>query len=113
MPKRKCNFSGKKCLINRCINNALFCVSDVYLNFFLLNSNKYLLIIFINPPIQMDKFLQQKREHDDSGSNKHNENSSKKRIKARSIRKYNEGYLAFGFHWTGNIDGPLPLCVLC
>ena len=46
----------------------------------------------------MDKFLQQKRERDDSGSNKHNENSSKKRLKAWSIRKYNESYLAFGFH---------------
>ena len=58
----------------------------------------------------MDKFLKLKREHDDSGSHKHNESSSNKRVKTRSIRKYNESYLAFGFHWTGNIDEPLPLC---
>ena len=57
----------------------------------------------------MDIFLKQKREHDDS----HNESSSKKRVKIRSIRKYNESFLAFGFHWTENIDGPLPLCVVC
>ena len=61
----------------------------------------------------MDKFLKQKRKHDDSGSHKHNESSSNKRVKTRSIRKYNESYLAFGIHWTGNIDEPLPLCVVC
>ena len=61
----------------------------------------------------MDKFPKQKREHDDSGTHKHTESSSNKRVKTRSIRKYNENYLAFGFHWTGNIDEPLPLCVVC
>ena len=61
----------------------------------------------------MDKFLKQKREHDDSGSRKHNESSSNKRVKTRSICKYNERYLAFDFHWTENIDEPLPLCVVC
>ena len=61
----------------------------------------------------MDKFLKQKHEHDDSGSHKHNESSSNKRVKTRSIRKYNESHLAFGFHWTGNIDESLPLCVVC
>ena len=61
----------------------------------------------------MDKFLKQKREHDDSGSHKHNESSSNKRVKTQSIRKYNKSYLAFCFHWTGNIDEPLPLCVVC
>ena len=59
----------------------------------------------------MDKFLKQQREDDDSGSHKHNESSSKKRVKTRSIRKYNERYLAFCFHWTGNIDKPL--CEVC
>ena len=38
----------------------------------------------------MDKFLKQKREHDVSGSHKHNESNSNKRVKTRSIRKYNE-----------------------
>ena len=61
----------------------------------------------------MDKFLKQKREHDVSGSYKHNESSSNKRVKTRSIRKYNESYLAFNIQWTRNIDGPLPLCVVC
>ena len=61
----------------------------------------------------MDKFLKQKREHHDSGSHKHNESRSNKRVKIQSIRKYNESYLAFGFHWTGNINETLPLCVVC
>ena len=61
----------------------------------------------------MDKFLKQKREYDDSSSHKHNESSSKNRVKTMSIRKYSESYLPFGFHWTGNIDEPLPLCVIC
>ena len=61
----------------------------------------------------MNKFLKQKCEHDNSGSHKHNERSSNKRVKTRSIRKYNESYLAFSFHWTENIDEPLPLCVVC
>ena len=61
----------------------------------------------------MNKFLKQKRGHDVSGSHKHNESSSNKRVKTQSIRKYNENYLAFDFPWTGNIDGPLPLCVVC
>ena len=55
------------------------------------------------------EFLKQKRKHDDSGSHKHNESSLNKRVTTRSIHKYNESYLAFGFHWTGNIDEPLPL----
>ena len=46
----------------------------------------------------MDKFLKQKREHDDSGSHKHNESSSNKRVKTWSIREYNESYVAFGFY---------------
>ena len=29
----------------------------------------------------MDKFLKQKRDHDDSSSHKHNESSSNKRVK--------------------------------
>ena len=61
----------------------------------------------------MDKFLKQKCEHNDSGSHKQNESSSNKRVKTQSIHKYNESYLAFGFHWTGNLDEPLLLCVVC
>ena len=63
----------------------------------------------------MDKFLTQKREHDDSRSHKHSESGSNKRAKTRSIRKYHESEsdLPFGFHWTGNIDELLPLCVVC
>ena len=34
-------------------------------------------------------------------------------VKTQFICKYNESYLAFGFHWTGNIDEPLLLCVVC
>ena len=61
----------------------------------------------------MDKFLKQICEHDDFGHHKHNESSLNKRVRTGSIRKYNKSYLAFGFHWTENIDESLALCVVC
>ncbi|XP_014768654.1 zinc finger BED domain-containing protein 5-like [Octopus bimaculoides] len=59
----------------------------------------------------MDKLLKQKRECD--SVSKHCSNSSIKRAKAWSIRKYDGSYLGFGFHCTGNIDDPLSLCLIC
>ena len=29
------------------------------------------------------------------------------------VRQYCENYIALGFTWTGNLDCPLPLCIVC
>ncbi len=41
-------------------------------------------------------------------------NTSKgKMIDIKKNRLYSDTYLAIGFTWTGEEDGPLPLCIIC
>ena len=54
----------------------------------------------------MDKFLKRKGDGD-----KYNSTTSFKNRKVH--RLYNDDYLKFGFHWTGETQIPSPLCVVC
>ena len=54
----------------------------------------------------MDKFLKRKGDGD--------KNNSTTSFKNRKVhRLYNDDYLKFGFHWTGETQIPSPLCVGC
>ncbi|XP_013788848.1 zinc finger BED domain-containing protein 5-like [Limulus polyphemus] len=65
----------------------------------------------------MDKFLKKKRDIDEcnpeSEQTSNVESCSSKKAKPRPTRKYNESYLRFGFSWTGNVDNPQPVCLVC
>ncbi len=65
----------------------------------------------------MDKFIKKKHNSDDYESESERSSKATKpsdnTVKAWPICQYSNSYLKFGFHWTGNEDQPLPLCVVC
>ena len=58
-----------------------------------------------NSPLIMDKSLKRKGDGDN--------NNSTTSFKKPKCRLYSDEYLKFGFRWTGNIEIPSPLCVVC
>ncbi|KAL7646078.1 UNVERIFIED_CONTAM: hypothetical protein RMT77_002979 [Armadillidium vulgare] len=62
----------------------------------------------------MDKFL--KRKEVSEGCESRSEqpsNSGAKKTKVRFNRQYCDVYLKFGFSWSGDVNRPSPLCVVC
>lgn len=62
----------------------------------------------------MDKFL--KRKEVSEGCESRSEqpsNSGAKKTKVRFNRQYCDAYLKFGFSWSGDVNRPSPLCVVC
>ena len=65
----------------------------------------------------MDAFLKKKRDIDEcnpeSEQTSNVESCSSKEAKPRPTRKYDVSYLSFGFSWTGNVDNPQTVCLVC
>ena len=60
----------------------------------------------------MDKFL--KRKNDSDCRTDELQSSAKNTVKKAKVhRLYNDNYLKYGFHWTGDATVPSPLCVVC
>ncbi|KAL7637467.1 UNVERIFIED_CONTAM: hypothetical protein RMT77_012195 [Armadillidium vulgare] len=62
----------------------------------------------------MDKFL--KRKEVSEGCESRSEqpsNSGAKKTKVRFNRQYRDAYLKFDFSWSGDVNRPSPLCVVC
>jgi hypothetical protein len=72
----------------------------------------------------MDRFLKKRKLTNDSYVSVNNKNLnieintkqspliSDKRLNLKCKRKYFDNYLCFGFMWNGDIDCPLPVCIV-
>ena len=64
----------------------------------------------------MNMFLKKKRDNDEcnleSEQTSNMESCSSEKAKPRPTRKYDESCLSFTFFWTGNVDNPLPVCLV-
>ena len=64
----------------------------------------------------MDRFLKKPRldiSFEEDINSSLNESETALPYKRDKIRHYNVSYLAMGFSWTGDVNCPLPECIVC